>query len=136
MSLPLHCSWEDLRALRRREIELADYLLNYGNLDETLDDSGSDERLLWEDYRDAWIDMPTSSRAGCRLRDLELPVRPLYAGGTGFTPPDPDCDPFAVAQEDPSVSDAPAAALEPVANDLDDAPWQRQTLQRALGEVA
>ncbi len=65
MSLPLHCSWEDLRALRRREIELADYLLNYGNLDETLDDSGSDERLLWEDYRDAWIDMPTSSRAGC-----------------------------------------------------------------------
>lgn len=131
MSLPLHCTWEDLRALRRREIELSDYLLNYGNLDETLDADGSDERLLWEDYRDAWIEMPTSGRSGCRLSDLELPIRPLYSGGTGFTPPDPDSDPF-------EAGDAPIAASgsHDAAALRDEADWQRQTLRRALGEAA
>ncbi len=139
MSLPLHCSWDDLRALRRREIELADYLLSYGNLDETLDARGEDERLLWEDYRDAWIDMPTSARAGCRLRDLELPVRPLYAGGTGFAPPDPECDPFEAAHLSESRASgvsAPGADAATSDDDDDDATWQRQTLQRALGEAA
>ena len=129
MSLPLHCNWEDLRALRRREIELSDSLLNDGNLDETLDESGGDERLLWEDYRDAWIEMPTSGRSGCRLRDLELPVRPLYAGGTGFTPHDPDSDPFDTSDA-LSVDDDPQEGLQ------DDADWQRTTLRRALGEAA
>lgn len=131
MSLPLHCTWEDLRALRRREIELSDYLLNYGNLDETLDDDGGDERLLWEDYRDAWIEMPTSGRSGCRLSDLELPVRPLYSGGTGFMPPDPDSDPFEAGESLGAGSrDQAGVALR------DEADWQRQTLRRALGEAA
>ena len=97
MTLPPAFTWEDLRDLRRREIEQADFLLAYRNLDELPDSQGNDERMLWEDYRDAWIDIPTSARAGLALADLELPSPPVYSGGTGFTPADPYLDDLAEA---------------------------------------